>query len=318
MSKRFPAGGAEKIEAKTGIANRHIAAKGELASDLAVKAAEKLFARGTRRRDEIDFLLFCTQSPDYPLPTTACLLQERLGLPRTIGDFGFQSRLLRLYLWALAGKGPHRDGRVPQCLAPDRRNLQQAYRAGRLQRPNHLRRPRGHADSGGCRPSRRGPGVDRPICLRDRRPRREIADRARGSLRAGLETGPADVPASLYMDGPGIFSFTLRVVPSSIRDLLEKASLTLDDVDLFVFHQANAFMLEHLRKKLEIPREKFVYALRDIGNTVSATIPIALREAAKEGKLLAGMRVMLVGFGVGYSWGSAIVRWREPAPLPPN
>ncbi len=116
------------------------------------------------------------------------------------------------------------------------------------------------------------------------------------------------------MDGPAIFSFTLKAVPDSVHCLLAKAGIRLEDVDLFVFHQANQFMLEHLRNKLNIPAEKFYYAMKDCGNTVSSTIPIALRRALQEGRIRPGCRLMLVGFGVGYSWAAVLVRW--PGTIP--
>jgi 3-oxoacyl-[acyl-carrier-protein] synthase-3 len=121
----------------------------------------------------------------------------------------------------------------------------------------------------------------------------------------GLESNGYD----LYMDGPEIFNFTLRVVPESVDTILAKAELGLDDIDLFVFHQANAFMLEHLRKKLKVPEEKFFVSLAESGNTVSSTIPIALTDAVRAGELKPGMRVMLLGFGVGLSWGGLVLNW---------
>jgi 3-oxoacyl-[acyl-carrier-protein] synthase-3 len=113
----------------------------------------------------------------------------------------------------------------------------------------------------------------------------------------------------LFMNGAEIFNFTLDVVPQTVNSLLKKAGLEASDVDLFVFHQANKFMLEHLRKRLRIPPEKFQVSMSHCGNTVSSTIPIALKHAAQEGKLPQGALVMLVGFGVGYSWGATLVRW---------
>jgi 3-oxoacyl-[acyl-carrier-protein] synthase-3 len=110
------------------------------------------------------------------------------------------------------------------------------------------------------------------------------------------------------MNGPEIFTFTLETVPPAVTTLLERAGRTLDSIDLFVFHQANRFMLEHLRGKLGIPQDKFVLALSESGNTVSATIPIALKEARERGQLEDGQRVMLVGFGVGYSWGATLIQ----------
>jgi 3-oxoacyl-[acyl-carrier-protein] synthase-3 len=111
------------------------------------------------------------------------------------------------------------------------------------------------------------------------------------------------------MNGAEIFTFTLDVVPQTVETLLKKAGHQLPEIDLFVFHQANRYMLDHLRKRLKIPPEKFQVSLSHCGNTVSATIPIALKHAEMEGRLHKGALVMLVGFGVGYSWGAALLRW---------
>jgi 3-oxoacyl-[acyl-carrier-protein] synthase-3 len=112
------------------------------------------------------------------------------------------------------------------------------------------------------------------------------------------------------MDGGEVFAFTLEAVPQSVAALLAKSNHMLADIDLFVFHQANKYMLNHLRKKLEVPAEKFIIGMGHCGNTVSATIPIALKQAEQEGRLKPGTLVMLVGFGVGYSWGATLLRWR--------
>ena len=115
---------------------------------------------------------------------------------------------------------------------------------------------------------------------------------------------------NLYMNGAEIFNFTLQVVPECVSRLLAQTGKTSDEIDLFVFHQANRYMLEHLRRKLKVPREKFYVALENCGNTVSSTIPIALKRAVQDGTLKDGSLVMLVGFGVGYSWGATLVQWR--------
>jgi 3-oxoacyl-[acyl-carrier-protein] synthase-3 len=114
---------------------------------------------------------------------------------------------------------------------------------------------------------------------------------------------------NLFMHGSEIFTFTLEVVPPTVSDLLRRAGLNAGDIDLFVFHQANRYMLEHLRKKMKLPAEKFYLCMSHCGNTVSSTIPIALKHAESEGLLKDGARVVLVGFGVGYSWGAVLVRW---------
>ena len=124
------------------------------------------------------------------------------------------------------------------------------------------------------------------------------------------DSGNARTENNLFMNGAEIFNFTLRIVPETVSGLLAKAQLQQGDIDLFIFHQANQFMLDHLRKKLKVPEDRFWVAMSDVGNTVSCTIPIALKRALDAGKVKPGMRLMLVGFGVGYSWGATLVHWR--------
>jgi 3-oxoacyl-[acyl-carrier-protein] synthase-3 len=126
------------------------------------------------------------------------------------------------------------------------------------------------------------------------------------------ESGNIRTADHLYMNGPEIYSFTLKAVPKAVAAVLEKSGLTRESVDLFVFHQANRYMLEHLRKQIRIPPEKFQLAMGHCGNTVSSTIPIALKHAVTEGKLSDGSVVVAVGFGVGYSWGAVALRWHSP------
>jgi 3-oxoacyl-[acyl-carrier-protein] synthase-3 len=111
------------------------------------------------------------------------------------------------------------------------------------------------------------------------------------------------------MNGPEIFNFTLKVVPQLIKDILARAQLQPEQIDLFVFHQANAYMLEHLRRKLKIPQARFELCLEDCGNTVSVTIPLALERALKAGRIRPGMKILLAGFGVGLSWAGCILEW---------
>jgi 3-oxoacyl-[acyl-carrier-protein] synthase-3 len=115
--------------------------------------------------------------------------------------------------------------------------------------------------------------------------------------------------AALTMNGPEIFNFTLKVVPDTVERLLQLANLDKEEVDLFIFHQANRYMLDHIRKKLLVKAERFFVSMAHCGNTVSCSIPIALRDALEQGRLKSGDRLMLVGFGVGYSWGGLMLQW---------
>jgi 3-oxoacyl-[acyl-carrier-protein] synthase-3 len=125
------------------------------------------------------------------------------------------------------------------------------------------------------------------------------------------DQGNTRTKQNLYMNGAEIFTFTLDSVPKSVYALLERSGKSLDDIDLFVFHQANRFMLDHLRRKMKIPADKFYVSFKEYGNTVSSTIPIALANAQAEKRVRPGDLLMLVGFGVGYSWGATLVRWQD-------
>jgi 3-oxoacyl-[acyl-carrier-protein] synthase-3 len=127
-----------------------------------------------------------------------------------------------------------------------------------------------------------------------------------------ITTPNAGGEAKLFMDGTRILNFSIRQVSASVSALLEKASLSMDEVDLFVFHQANGYMLEFLRRKCGIPEGKFFVYCDKVGNTVSNSIPIALHHAIRGGRVVRGSTVVLVGFGVGLSWAACVVRfWPE-------
>jgi 3-oxoacyl-[acyl-carrier-protein] synthase-3 len=317
LAAEFPDWSVEKIDKTTGIRERHIAAPGECASDLAVAAAQKLFASGACRPEDIDFVLLCTQSPDYFLPATACLIQERLGIPTSAGalDFNLGSSGYVYGLGLVEGLVSSGQASRVLLLTADVYS-KYLYPHDRAVRPIF----------GDAAAATLLTGVDAPAALvgpfvygTDGSGAQNLIVPAGGmrhphtaetALAVADESGNVRSRDNLFMNGAEIFTFTLKVVPQMVGALLEKAGLRQEDVDLFVFHQANQYMLEHLRKRLKIPAGKFQLALADCGNTVSATIPIALKRAAGEGRLSAGTLVMLVGFGVGYSWGATLVRWR--------
>lgn len=315
----FPEWPATKIEEKTGIATRHIAARDECASDLGSQAAEKLFASGVCQPQDVDYLLLCTQSPDYFLPTTACLLQKRLGLPQTAGALDFNLGCSGFVYGLGLAKGLIETGQAQRVLLITAETYSKFIHPG----DKSVRTLFGDAAAATLlqgmpdEPDAAIPFIGPFVFGTDGSGADNLMVPTGGLRAATVPEAPACVDAygntrtvnHLYMDGPELLTFTLRVVPSTVQQLLLRAQKTMADIDLFVFHQANQYMLEHLRKKLRIPQEKFVVALRDCGNTVSATIPIALRYAQDNGFLQPGHLVMLIGFGVGYSWGGTLVRW---------
>ncbi len=307
LAREFPEFTVAKIEAKTGISERRIAAPAECASDLAVHAAQRLFQTGIAPRD-VEYILFCTQSPDYPLPTTACLLQHRLGIPTSAGALDFNLGCSG-YIYGLSlAKGLIESGQVRNVLLLTAETYSKYIDRG----DRGLRTLFGDGAAATWLVSQPASNPDvvslGPVAFgTDGAGECNLIVRQGGARHPGRAS---ERDARLTMNGGEIFSFTLQTVPAAVQQILERARLTLADVDRFVFHQANHYMLENLREKLGIPPEKFIVEMRDCGNTVSSTIPIALKRAALAGRIRAGHRVMLVGFGVGYSWGAVLLRWQ--------
>lgn len=315
LAELFPDWPAEKIAAKTGIHRRPIAGPDECSSDLAVRAAEKVFASGSTSREDIDFLVLCTQSPDYFLPTTACLIQHRLGLATSCGamdvNLGCSGYIYGLGLAkALIENGQSRNvllitaDTYSKFIHPLDKSVRTLF-----------------GDAGAAtvvtavdaRDAQIGPfvyGTDGSgggnLIVPTGGLRRRFAEHA--SIEEDA-SGNMRTVNDLYMNGSEVFNFSLRVVPDTVARLLEKSGLRIEDIDLYVFHQANQYMLEHLRKRLKLPADKFLIAMEDVGNTVSCSIPIAMKKAFDSGRIQTGSLLMLVGFGVGYSWGATLVRW---------
>jgi 3-oxoacyl-[acyl-carrier-protein] synthase-3 len=317
LAQEFPEWSVQKIDDKTGIRERHIAATDECSSDLAVAAVQKLFKSGACQPQEIDYVLLCTQSPDYFLPTTACIVQHRLGIPIAAGALDFNLGCSGFVYGLGIAQGLISSGQAQRVLLI----TSETYSKFIHPRDKSVRTIFGDAAAatliGAAADTERpllgpfiygtdGSGAENLIVPTGgmRRPRTEESGRITED-----ESGNARTADNLYMNGAEIFNFTLSAVPRSIAQLLEKAGLALDDIDLFVFHQANKYMLDHLRKRMKIPEQKFAISMAHCGNTVSSTIPIALKHAEMEGKLKPGSLTMLVGFGVGYSWGATLVRW---------
>jgi len=314
LAAEFSEWSAQKIYEKTGIRNRHIAGPEETASDLAEKAALKLFE--SIDRSEIDFLIFCTQSPDYILPPSACLLQHRLGLRSNIGAFDFNlgcSGYIYGLSMATALIGSQQAQKVlllnadtySKFIHPKDKSTRTIFGdAGTATLISATSRNRLHSFIFGTD----GAGAEQILVKVGgcRFPAKSTVVEERED-----ESGNIKSPACLVMNGPEVFNFTIQAVPALMEGVLQKAQISAAEIDLFVFHQANAFMLEHLRRKLKIPKEKFVLALEEVGNTVSATIPLALESAKRAGQLKSPSRILLAGFGVGLSWGGCILEWQE-------
>ena len=317
LALEFPEWSVAKIEEKTGIAERRIASPGQCSSDLGTAAAERLFASGWCKARDIDYLLFCTQSPDYFLPTTACLIQDRLGIPTTSGALDINLGCSGFVYGLGLAKGLIETGQASNVLLI----TAETYSKFMNRRDRSVRTIFGDAGAAtlvqavdGNAGERIGPfvyGTDgrggENLIVRTggmRCPRSaesaELREDDSGNVRSG---------DNLFMDGAEIFNFTLREIPKCVDRLLQQTAQTVETVDLFVFHQANRYMLDVLRRQMKIPPVKFYMGMRNCGNTVSSSIPIALKQAETEGFLNHDAVVAMVGFGVGYSWAAALARW---------
>jgi 3-oxoacyl-[acyl-carrier-protein] synthase-3 len=322
LASEFPEWSVEKIDEKTGIHERHIAGPDQCASDLAVEAARRLFESGACRPDEVDFLLLCTQSPDYFLPTTACLVQERLGIPTRAGALDFNLGCSGFVYGLGLAQGLIETGQAASVLLI----MAETYSKFLHPRDRSVRTIFGDAASATLL---RGMNRDEPLLGpyvfgTDGRGAQNLIVPAGGAreprnaasaVETEDESGNIRSRDNLFMNGTEIFTFTLDVVPPTVSELLRRAGRDVADIDLFFFHQANRYMLEHLRKKMKLPPEKFYLCMSHCGNTVSSTIPIALKHAEAGGLLPEGALAVLVGFGVGYSWGAVLVRWAAGLPM---
>lgn len=317
LAAEFPQWSVEKIQSKTGIMERHIAGPDECSSDLAYNATRRLFESGACSPADIDYLLLCTQTPDHFLPTTACLLQERLGIPQTSGALDFNLGCSGFIYGLGLAQGLIQTGQAKRVL------LITAETYSKFIHPQDKSVRTLFGDAAAATLLEAVPGEDDGLPAQyvygtDGRGGANLIVPAGGwRLPSTPDTGKIVADDSgnlraednLFMNGAEIFNFTLRAIPESVKRLLAQTNRKIEDIDLFVFHQANAYMLEHLRKKLGIPSEKFCVRLSHCGNTVSSTIPIALKQSSLDHQLRDGQLVMLVGFGVGYSWGATLLRW---------
>jgi len=299
----------DKIENKLGIKERHVAAEKETAGDMAFYAASKVL--NGYDRDKIDMLILCTQSPDYFLPTTACIIQDRLKLRTDTGAFDFNlgcsgfvyglamaksfiatgvaSNVLlitsetyskHIHPYDLASKTIFGDGAVATIIeSSDAEHIFDFVLGTDGSGKDNLIVPNG--------------------CFR--------SSYDQSAKEHKTDSDDIYTDNNLFMNGPEIFNFTIEAVPVAVEQCLKKNKLSLDEIDYFIFHQANKYMIEYLRRKIGIPKEKFYLNMMFTGNTVSSTIPIGLSEVIQNGSVVPGNKVLLCGFGVGYSWGAVVV-----------
>ena len=310
LVKEFPEWSVEKVAKKVGVDSRHVAGKDETAGDMAEKAARKLFEEYSIEPESIDFLMLCTQSPDYFLPSTSCILQDRLGIPTSAGAFDYNLGCSGCVYGMAMAKGLISAGIANNVLLltaetynkylhPDDKSNRSIFGDGAAA---CLISTDGFAEIGEFSLGTDGSGANDLIV-------KTGAARQRFATGQYVEDGEGHVwyDDFLYMNGGSIFNFTLETVPAMMKEVLKKNSLENDQIDYYVFHQANKFMLNTIRKVGALPAEKFYVDLTATGNTVSSTVLIGLKDCMDRHIIKTGDRVMIAGFGVGLSWGGTVI-----------
>lgn len=300
-----------KFSETTGIKSRHIVDSQTCTSDLCHAAADDLLTRLEWSRDSVDALIFITQTPDYLLPATSCCLQSRLGLSTRCAAFdinlGCSGYVYGMWLASqMVATGMNRVlllvGDTPSRVCrPEDRSTRPLF-----------------GDAGTATAITADPqaGPAHFVMGTDGEGKNNLIVKHglfRESDRFGEARGNTADGPMLFMDGAEIFTFTLQEVPPLIRQTLKLANWTMDDVNAVVMHQANGFILNYLAKRMKLPADKMPLSIGEYGNTSSATIPLTMAAQMNEKLTTSMQRLVMVGFGVGYSWGSVAM---ECGPLP--
>jgi 3-oxoacyl-[acyl-carrier-protein] synthase-3 len=288
-------------EAKTGILARRISKPSQTASDLGVIAAEKLLKYAIDR-SKIDALIFVTQSPDYALPASSCIIQHRLGLSTSCMAFDVNQGCSG-YIYGLSIGGALIHANISKNVLLICGDTYTKY----INQNDRTCRPL-FSDAASATLLTHSMGSELgPFDLgTNGSGAKNLIVEGSGSRRL-----PNEKHGSLFMNGSEVFMFTMSMVPKSINAVLDKAGIAIEDVDLFIFHQASKLVLDNIARHLKLPLNKIFTNYQNIGNTVSSSIPIALKDAINRGILKNGDTVLLMGFGVGYSWGGCLLKWEE-------
>lgn len=288
---------AKRIAEATGVLSRPVVNADQCASDLCLAAADSLLEELAWPRSSVGLLIFLSQTPDFVLPATACLLQRRLGLSTGCAAFDVQlgcsgyPYALWLASHLLAGG------------AAERALVLVGDTISRLVSPTDRATAMLFGDAGSATALERDPS-GRPMSF-------GLGSDGTGGqhlmVGAGGFRDDASARPTLFMDGAEVFAFAQSVVPRLVREVLAHSEESIESLDHVVFHQANTFMLRHLMKQLAIPVEKMVMAMDHFGNTSSASIPVAMSHGLGASLSSGPNKLLLCGFGVGWSWGAVVM-----------
>lgn len=287
----------EWITQRTGIHERHIAAEGQSTSDMAVEAVKRALANAQISTTDIDMIICATTTPDLTFPSTACLVQNKLGLDKPIIAFDIQA-VCSGFVYALSiANNMMRGGKIKHAVIIGADKMSSLI---------------DWQDRSTCVLFGDGAGA---VVLQATE-ETGIIDaeiKANGTysdiLKTTGGTSTTATAGNIYMDGRGVFKHAVEKMTSSIKEITARNNMTLDDIALIVPHQANYRILSLVAEKLNIPDDKFMLTIGEHANTSSASIPLALDVALKQGKINKGDNIILEALGGGLTWGAVLVRW---------
>ncbi len=314
LQDEFPNLKLPELTRLTGVSKRHICFENETSVDMGVAAAENLFKKSSIKKSEINFVIFCSAGGDYITPASACIIQDRLGLPKNCGAFDFNQGCTG-YIYGLSiadsiissGNANNILLITSEAITSTIHPKDSSNRAifGDAATASIITKNPDKSNFGKFIFGTDGSKYDKIIIKhgRERFPLPKYAEEDSIDSYGNIRND-----ACFYMDGSGVFNFSVTKAPELVTELLEENKLSFEDIDFFVFHQANQIILETIGRKLKIPNNKLIIEIETTGNTVSSTIPIALKKALDLGKIKSGNKVLIAGFGVGFSWGGTILK----------
>lgn len=315
LQNDFPTLKVKELTRLTGVLSRHICEKSETSVDMGFKAAENLFSQNIINKTEVDYLIFCSAGGDYITPASACVVHEMLGLNENCGTIDINQGCTGFLHGFNLANGLISSGSASNVLL---------ITSEAISKTVHSKDKGNRAIFGDAAAATLISSSDKrkvlskfifgtdgskfdQIIIKHGRERYPIEDFTSDDFVDNMGTQRNN--SKIYMNGSEVFNFSINKAPELIGNLLKDANLQIDDIDLYVFHQSNRILLETLGKKLNIPEKKIVFELEENGNTVSSSIPIALKNSETKQLLKKGHRVLIAGFGVGFSWGGSIIEY---------
>ena len=291
LKKNNPKINIDRIKEKTGINNRFISENDETVIDIAIKSSNKIFKKFSKTK--IDLIILVTQTSPYRIPTTACILQEKLGLRKNIIAFdinlGCSGFLYALRMTTSLIESKQIQNGLIICADTYTKYISKTNTS--------------------CRPIFSDASAS---ILISKSTKNKIGPFELGADGAGADALELPMGSNeIIMHGAKVLTFAMDIVPKNVNSLLKKIKIKKNRINKFIFHQASKYILDNINRILGIEKKQIFENYNKVGNTISASIPIALKDASNKKKLIRNNLIIIAGYGVGLSWGSALIKWEK-------